>query len=84
MREEQIPQPDERELAKLLQASLGPEDDWDEDAVELILDLHGINSKNPTGRLKRTIDNIVLKKRDSGEHIPESLLNLQQKLENLS
>lgn len=81
MREEQIPPPDELELAKLLQASLGPEGDWDEAAVELILDLHGMNSKNPTGRLKRTIDNIVSKKRDSGEHIPESLLILQRKLE---
>jgi hypothetical protein len=81
MTKKQIGQPDEWELAKLLRASLGPEEDWDDAAVELVLDLCGINPEDSTERLKRAIDNVIMKKRDHDEHIPDTLLRLQQKLE---
>lgn len=72
------PQPDPQ-LAKLLR-SLGPEEDWDETAAELVLELHGINPAESEERLRRLVDKIILEKTDRGEGVLESLRELQSRL----
>jgi hypothetical protein len=75
-----IPQPNERQLAKLLALVLGPEEDWDDAAAALVLELHGIDPAQSEVRLRRLVDKIIREKTERGEEILESLRELQSRL----
>lgn len=76
MTKKSVPQ---RQLSKLLRL-LGPEEDWDDAAAELVLRLHGINPAESEERLRRLVDQIILEKTDRGEEVLESLQVLQSRL----
>ncbi|HBB95571.1 MAG TPA: hypothetical protein DC054_09280 [Blastocatellia bacterium] len=70
---EKIEMPDPNEMAKVLRVSLGPEEEWDDAAVELVLELHGIDPGTAPSRLAQTITRIIQKRKNSGEEIPPTL-----------
>ncbi len=74
-----MPQPHQRQLAKLLHV-LGPEEDWDDAAAALVLELHGIDPAQSEVRLRRLVDRIIQEKTDRGEEVLESLRELQSRL----
>jgi len=67
-------------LAKVLRILLGPEEEWDDAAAELALELHGIDSSGAKLRLKRLVDKLIREKTERGENILPSLLELQSHL----
>jgi hypothetical protein len=77
---EKIEMPDPSEMAKVLRASLGPEEEWDDAAVELVLELHGIDPGTAPSRLAQTITRIIQKRKNSGEEIPPTLGNVLSRL----
>lgn len=79
MTKKSVPQLHPRQLSKLLRL-LGPEEDWDDAAAELGLELHGIDPAESEVRLRRLVDKIIHEKTDRGEEILESLLELQSRL----
>lgn len=78
--DEKIETPDASEMAKMLRVSLGPEEEWDDAAVELVLELHGIDPGTAPSRLAQTITRIIQKRKNSGEEIPPTLGNILSRL----
>ena len=69
----EIKQPDPRRLAKLLRIMLGPEEQWDDEATHLALELRGINSEEAPDRLVNLIEREISSRTEKGEAIPTSL-----------
>lgn len=80
MKEESIPQPSKRQIAKLVKSLLGPEQEWDDAAAEFVLRLHGIDPGESKARLSSLVDKIIREKTDRGEEVAKSLRQLQSKL----
>ena len=68
--------PNPRSLAKVLSILLGPEEEWDDDAVSLALELRGLDSTQSELRLKKLVDNIIQEKTAQGKTIEPSLLEV--------
>ena len=64
---------DPRPSAKLLRIMLGPEEEWDDDATHLALELRGINSEEAPIQLVKLIEGEINTRADRGETIPNSL-----------
>jgi hypothetical protein len=64
---------DPRPSAKLLRIMLGPEEEWDDDATHLALELCGIDSEEAPTRLVKLIEREISTRTDRGETIPNSL-----------
>lgn len=77
----EIQQPDPRRLAKLLRIMLGPEEQWDDAATDLALELRGIDSDEAPVRLVKLIEREISSRTERGEAVPtnlsEVLLNLR-------
>lgn len=71
--------PNSPELAKLLQV-LGPEEDWDDTAAALVLELHGIDSDEAPSRLAKLIDKEIESRRERGEEIPPGFEEVRSRL----
>src|SRR5258708_23158740 len=77
----EIQQPDPRRLAKLLRIMVGPEEQWDDAATHLALELRGIDSEEAPVRLVKLIEREISSRTERGEAVPtnlsEVLLNLR-------
>ncbi len=73
--------PNVRSLAKILRIVLGPEEEWDDTAVSLALELRGLNRSKSELRLKTMVDKIINEKRTQGKEIKASLLKVQSLLD---
>jgi hypothetical protein len=71
--------PNSRELAKLLHV-LGPEEDWDDNAAALVLELHGIDSDEAPARLAKLIDREIESRRERGEEVPPGFEEVRSRL----
>ncbi len=71
--------PNSGELAKLLHV-LGPEEDWDDTAAALVLELHGIDSDEVPSRLAKLIDREIDGRRERGEEVPQSFEEVRSRL----
>lgn len=76
---EEKQKPNSRELAELLHA-LGPEDEWDDTAAALVLELHGIDSDEAPSRLAKLIDKEIESRRERGEEIPANFEEVRARL----
>jgi hypothetical protein len=71
--------PNSRELAELLHV-LGPEEDWDDTATALVLELHGIDSDEAPSRLAKLIDREIESRRERGEEVPPGFEEVRSRL----
>jgi hypothetical protein len=76
---EEKAKPNLRELAELLRV-LGPEDDWDDTAAALVLELRGIDSDEAPARLAKLIDREIESRRERGEDVPVDFEEVRAKL----
>jgi hypothetical protein len=70
-----------RSLAKIVRIILGPEEEWDDTAVSLVLELRGLDSSKSELRFKTMVDKIINEKRTQGKEIKDSLLKVQSLLD---
>jgi hypothetical protein len=77
----EIQQPDPRRLAKLLRIMLGPDEQWDDAATHLALELRGIDSEGAPLRLVKLIEREIRSRTERGEavsaNLSEALLKLR-------
>lgn len=81
MSEDTTRSPNVRSLAKILRILLGPEEEWDDNAVSLALELRGLDSSESELRLKNMVDKIIAEKTTQGEEIKASLLTVHSLLD---
>jgi len=62
--------PTPRQLAKVLRIMLGPEEEWDDAAAELVLEVHGLDSSEAPVRLANLIEREINSRKERGEEIP--------------
>jgi hypothetical protein len=70
--EKQIELTDEQ-IGELVRRLIGPPEEWDDDAVDFVLRVYGIDPADAGRYVKKLLDNIVREKQDKGEPIPKLL-----------
>lgn len=71
------------EISELARKLFGPEEEWDDDAADFVLRLHGINpdADDEKAHAKKLLNSVIQRKRERGEEVPQELLNLLAKFE---
>jgi hypothetical protein len=69
------------EIAKLARILFGPEEEWNDDVVEFVLKLYGIDTEDTTAYAIKLLSNFVRRKRERGEDVPQPALTMLAKLE---
>ena len=67
--------PDQEQRAKLFRKLLGPEEEWDDAAVEIMLELYGIDPTEVDNDLRERLEREVAERRGRGEEVPQAMLN---------
>lgn len=66
MPQDELAEPTDEQLGKLIRRLLGPEDEWDDAAAEFVLRVYGIDPADAGSYMKNMLDKIVREKKERG------------------
>jgi hypothetical protein len=67
--------PDAERLEELFRLLLGPEEERDEAAAEVMLEMHGIDPASADEGFRRRLEREVAERRGRGEEVPQAILD---------
>jgi hypothetical protein len=71
----------DEQLADLVIRLLSPEEEWDDDAAEFVLEVYGIDPTTAGSYVKKMLENIIRQKQELGERPSQMLLDILKTFE---